>query len=288
VDRLARLLTGRRVVDDGNPSTFRGKVTGSVTFADGSKGTITIDGNQKPANGKVDATVTYADGRTGHIKVDALTGQAESQIADVSRPRTMNLAIKAIYSGVSPALIHSLNGYADGGIARAMAAGGVLGMADGGDLGGMGLTPMRSDIAQVVAPNTWRVIGDRMAGDEAFIPINGSARSQSILAQTAGEMGWSLARKSLGGDGASLGTVNLGPLRRALGSTVTSSGSGDVVAAIGRLRDGLQGDIDALREDVRQLQAGKGDVNIDARTYNPAAQTSAESQARAPCGPGRR
>jgi hypothetical protein len=162
-----------------------------------------------------------------------------------------------------------------------MAAGGVLGMADGGDLGGMGLTPMRSDIAQVVAPNTWRVIGDRMAGDEAFIPINGSARSQSILAQTAGEMGWSLARKSLGGDGASLGTVNLGPLRRALGSTVTSSGSGDVVAAIGRLRDGLQGDIDALREDVRQLQAGKGDVNIDARTYNPAAQTSAESQARA-------
>jgi hypothetical protein len=51
------------------------------------------------------------------------------------------------------------------------------------------LTPMKK-IAAVVPPNTWRVVGDRMTDDEAFIPINNSQRSQSILALTAQRMGF--------------------------------------------------------------------------------------------------
>jgi hypothetical protein len=51
-------------------------------------------------------------------------------------------------------------------------------------------------VAQVVGPNTWRVIGDRDQDDEAYIPINSSARSLAILAQTAGRMGYGLADRS--------------------------------------------------------------------------------------------
>jgi hypothetical protein len=47
-------------------------------------------------------------------------------------------------------------------------------------------------VAQVVPPQTWRVVGDRMRGDEAYIPIDASPRSQTILAETAQRMGYAL------------------------------------------------------------------------------------------------
>jgi len=59
--------------------------------------------------------------------------------------------------------------------------------------GNGGLTPMSADVAAVVPPNTMRVIGDRASGDEAFIPINKSARSLAILAETAKRMGYALS-----------------------------------------------------------------------------------------------
>lgn len=65
----------------------------------------------------------------------------------------------------------------DGGIAELMADGGVR-----------GLTPMQP-IAQVVSPNTWRIVGDRAVDDEAYIPIDGSPRSHAILAETMRRMG---------------------------------------------------------------------------------------------------
>src|SRR5699024_2819808 len=43
-------------------------------------------------------------------------------------------------------------------------------------------------IAQMVKPNTWRVVGDRMDVDEAYIPLNGSKRSWSILQETIARM----------------------------------------------------------------------------------------------------
>ena len=50
-----------------------------------------------------------------------------------------------------------------------------------------GLRPMEP-IAQMVKPNTWRVVGDRMDVDEAYIPLNGSKRSWSILQETIARM----------------------------------------------------------------------------------------------------
>lgn len=51
-----------------------------------------------------------------------------------------------------------------------------------------GLTPM-SPVAQMVPPNTWRVVGDRAVDDEAYIPLDGSARSHAILAEAMRRMG---------------------------------------------------------------------------------------------------
>lgn len=50
-----------------------------------------------------------------------------------------------------------------------------------------GLRPM-DPIAQMVKPNTWRVVGDRMDVDEAYIPLNGSKRSWSILTEALARM----------------------------------------------------------------------------------------------------
>ncbi|PMB98508.1 phage tail tape measure protein [Brevibacterium luteolum] len=65
-----------------------------------------------------------------------------------------------------------VGGRAYGGIdVKAMAAGGTL-----------------DPIAQVVPPNTWRIVGDRLDVPEAFIPIDGSRRSWKILTETISRM----------------------------------------------------------------------------------------------------
>lgn len=51
-----------------------------------------------------------------------------------------------------------------------------------------GLSPM-STIAQMVPPNSWRVVGDRSDVDEAYIPIDRSPRSFSLLDETIRRMG---------------------------------------------------------------------------------------------------
>lgn len=62
--------------------------------------------------------------------------------------------------------------------------------ADGGILEYMadgGLRPM-APIAEMVHPNTWRVVGDRMDVDEAYVPLDGSRRSWKILAEALQRM----------------------------------------------------------------------------------------------------
>lgn len=78
----------------------------------------------------------------------------------------------------------------------AQAQGGVMEfMADGGLRGG---TPMQS-IAQMVSPNTWRVVGDRGDVPEAYIPLDGSARSWGILMETINRMPGGMAQMAEGG-----------------------------------------------------------------------------------------
>jgi TP901 family phage tail tape measure protein len=57
-----------------------------------------------------------------------------------------------------------------------------------------GMRPMRGGYAQIVPPNALRIIGDRVIDDEAYIPVNASSRSQSILLETARRMGYALVR----------------------------------------------------------------------------------------------
>lgn len=67
---------------------------------------------------------------------------------------------------------------AEGGLLEFYAAGGLR----------RGLTPM-SAVAQMVPANTWRVVGDRPAGDEAYIPIDGSTRSRATWAEAGQRLG---------------------------------------------------------------------------------------------------
>lgn len=83
----------------------------------------------------------------------------------------------------------------DGNIIRAFANGGFA-----------GLTPLKGGVATIVPPNTWRVVGDRIRDDEAYIPINQSTRSLQILQQTASQMGFALARRFAAGGVAVPGT----------------------------------------------------------------------------------
>lgn len=102
-------------------------------------------------------------------------------------------------------------GFSEGGIV-ANAEGNIIPMARGGHASrpdryaGRPLTPMGTR-ARVVQPNTWRVVGDRASGAEAYIPITNNARSKAILAETAGRMGYAVIPQTAIGmaDGGVLG-----------------------------------------------------------------------------------
>ncbi|MDJ1113240.1 phage tail tape measure protein [Microbacterium dauci] len=63
--------------------------------------------------------------------------------------------------------------FANGAIVEFMAQGGLRGM---------------DPVAQMVPPSSWRVVGDRGDVPEAFIPLDGSARSIALLAETIRRM----------------------------------------------------------------------------------------------------
>lgn len=158
------------------------------------RATATADANAGPANAAVDSWRSRTNSTTGTVRADANTSAANSAIDHAARTRYATIEVRYRQVGIIPGLGGAVGGAA-GGIVKAMRDGGVLGMADGG---GVALTPMRGGIAQVVAPNTWRVIGDRVRDDEAFIPINRSHRSRSILDETADRMGYEIVpRKAL-------------------------------------------------------------------------------------------
>ncbi len=90
----------------------------------------------------------------------------------------------------------------DGGLVEFMHDGGIR-----------GTTPM-APIAQMVSPNTWRIVGDRGDVDEAYIPMDGSARSLAILAEVIRRMPGAFRMMSegglLGGSSASPGVAASG------------------------------------------------------------------------------
>lgn len=96
-----------------------------------------------------------------------------------------------------------LTGYLlSGAVTKKPSGGRIFAKADGGILTAYangGMRPMSGAQATVVPPNSFRLIGDRMVGDEAFIPLDKSSRSQAILAEAAARMGFLLMPMLRGG-----------------------------------------------------------------------------------------
>jgi hypothetical protein len=136
---------------------------------------------------------------------------------------------------------------------------------------------MAGGAASVVPPNVLRFIGDNLTDPEAFIPINGSSRSQAILAHTASAMGFALvpqrvaeALAAASGDGGTGGQVpDLRSQVAAIRSTAQQGGDTRVL-------------VDALREEIRGLGAQLRAVRGGGVTFNNVYNTkSAETQAEA-------
>lgn len=235
---------------DARPDPATGKIQGTVALADGSTGTITIDGRPDPATGKINATVTYANGQTGIVKIDADTSAATSKLrAFLAQSPTITVGVK-------------LSGPAQG-VAAVRAAGAYTTPAAAYALGG--LRPMSARWAEIVPPNQPRIIGDRQIGDEAFIPINTSPRSQQILATAAQRMGFALSPAAAA---MRTGVPAAQPVRGAAGPTSSAA----VVAAIRGLDArfvALQGELGGIRDAVASARPinvnGTGDPVETAR-----------------------
>lgn len=126
--------------------------------------------------------VSLPDGR---FEVHANTSPAESAADDVVRRingKVATIQINTVYGGLTGPNIPSHDGniisamrYASGGVHRK-------------------LTPMRAGLAQIVPPNTWRVVGDRLRDDEFYIPDNDDIRSMQLGAEWARRRGLALVR----------------------------------------------------------------------------------------------
>ena len=118
---------------------------------------------------------------------------------------------------------------ADGGILEFMASG--------------GLRPM-SPLAQMVPPNTWRVVGDRSDVDELYAPLDGSARSWRLimegLARMPGSPPHMLASGALYGRAVTAGTspeigaliAEVVQLRAALSSLTVVDAGGQLITTM--------------------------------------------------------
>ena len=106
----------------------------------------------------------------GSVTIIADTEPAKRDIAALRNqaPMVLTIEAQAHWTSVNSPLGKAIY-QADGGVVEFMAGGGVRGTA-----------PMQS-IAQMVSPNTWRVVGDRGDVDEAYVPLDGSARSWAIM-----------------------------------------------------------------------------------------------------------
>lgn len=111
----------------------------------------------------------------GSITIRAQTTAASKALEELTRTRTVTIHYRATLPDLNGAASGTgrFGSYHDGALVEFMARG--------------GLSPMRP-IAQMVPPNTYRVVGDRGDVDEAYIPLDGSARSIAILMEALRRM----------------------------------------------------------------------------------------------------
>lgn len=158
---------------DAEDSGARAIADASFRYASAMRPSMSILANDSSARGTINNTVAFGNSKSSRLSVFANTGQAERDINYAARARTVSLTVRATGGG---SLVPS----------AAMATGGIIEMFAAG--GFHNLAPM-APIAQVVPPNTWRVVGDNPRVDEAYIPLERSARSMAILGEAARRMG---------------------------------------------------------------------------------------------------
>lgn len=127
---------------------------------------------QSKVQALVDRVNSIPDGET---TIFADTSPAEEAIralrSNISLGATMGVQISAAATG-GPRGRPGGGEFANGAIVEFMAAGGVR-----------GVNPMQP-LAQMVPASSWRIVGDRTDVPEAYIPLDGSARSLALLAET--------------------------------------------------------------------------------------------------------
>lgn len=124
--------------------------------------------------------VTYAISRipgSKSVTLVAYTGEAENALNYAARDRTSWITVRTTGDVIVPGAGGRFTRDYYGSIKEFMANGGIRGP----------LSPMQP-IAQMVPPNTWRVVGDRGDVPEAYIPLDGSPRSHALLAETIARM----------------------------------------------------------------------------------------------------
>lgn len=139
----------------------------------------------------------------GKIEVKANTDTAQSQLDSyIANNSNRSITVRVNTIGVPVSIPGQLGAAlnARGNLIEAFAGGGFH----------RSLKPMKGGLATIVPPNTWRVVGDRLKDDEAYIPINRSTRSVALLSETAQRMGYALARRyAQGGFATSGGSVSM-------------------------------------------------------------------------------
>lgn len=145
-----------------------------------------------------------------------------------------------------------------------------------------GMRRMSAARAEIVPPRQPRIIGDRMRGDEAFIPINGSGRSHAILGTAADRMGYDLVPRMSAAVSAVQSVRDSLGARATAGSPRGSSGDGGFVTELrqlnGQLR-ALRGDVDhhgdnyAIVQEIRALRSVL--AQSGAATSSPSARAQA-------------
>lgn len=150
------------------------------------KKTITVESLSDEAKKKLEELgFTVKTLPNGQVQVTANTDAAKTELdrfIQNNQNRVIGVRVETRFSpGVSGGRQFE---FAKGGIAKAYAAGGVERV----------LAPMPAGVAQVVPPNTWRIIGDRIRDDEFYIPDDGSARSLAIGSEWARRQGLALVR----------------------------------------------------------------------------------------------
>lgn len=231
-----RLVSGNTTTyTNTDPATGKVITWKSVTDASGAVTTTTTTTN--PATGAVETWVRDTNGRLAMVKVGADTAAAEAKINNVARDRTVTITTS--FRDVGGAGFGNPTGpakqFAMGGIAQAYAAGGVH-----------RLTPMAAGRAEIVPPNTWRVVGDRLKDDEYYIPDNDAPRSLALLSDLAQRRGFDLLRRYADGGIAGRGGGT------APATTVTTGGGSQRIVGRLDLGNGLVGFVDGRIENANQ------------------------------------